>query len=479
MIRFNLRRKFFLAFVGLTVLFAATFGVLATYRLRQVLTEQVRLRAKVVIEDLAREASRFIATPEGLSETPTSSRLTRRLVAGTVLYAQIVREGTLRFTDGRADLAVPVGMMIRPLAVTERRSPDGIPYLDLIRAIPEHTLEQQTYVRVGFPLVDVYARIRDETQMIVLASLLLVGTGTLAAVVLQRAILGPIDRMMAATRNLRRGDYSARVETHTHDELRLLADEFNAMAAAIQSRDQELARVNEALRKANRIKDEFSAAMSHELKTPLHAIRAYAQLLLEGIDGPVTAAQRNDLESLLAAGDHLLHLIEGILRYSALEAGGTSPQVHDVRAIDVLEQARQNVEHLARSKGLPITAKADGATTVRADETMLRQILINLLHNAIKYTEQGRITVTTQVQDGQVMFAVADTGPGISPEDAGEVFEPFRRAGHPERREIDGIGLGLAVVKRYVELQGGRIWFEDRPGGGTTFLFTLPKGTGR
>jgi len=478
-IRFNLRRKFFLAFVGLTVLFAATFGVLATYRLRQVLTEQVRLRAKVVIEELAREASRFIATPEGLSETPTSSRLTRRLVAGTVLYAQIVREGTLRFTDGQADLAVPVGMMIRPLAVTERRSPDGIPYLDLIRAIPEHTLEQQTYVRVGFPLADVYARIRDETQMIVLASLLLVGTGTLAAVVLQRAILGPVDRMMAATRDLRRGDYSARVETDTHDELRLLADEFNAMAAAIQSRDQELARVNEALRKANRIKDEFSAAMSHELKTPLHAIRAYAQLLLEGIDGPVTAAQRNDLESLLAAGDHLLHLIEGILRYSALEAGGTSPQVHDVRAMDVLEQARQNVEHLARSKGLPITAKTDGATTVRADETMLRQILINLLHNAIKYTEQGRITVTTQVQDGQVMFAVADTGPGISPEDAGEVFEPFRRAGHPERREIDGIGLGLAVVKRYVELQGGRIWFEDRPGGGTTFLFTLPKGTGR
>jgi signal transduction histidine kinase len=477
-VRFSLQRKFFLAFVGLTVVFAATFGVLATYRLREVMTEQVSLRAKVVVEELAREASRFIATPEGLSETPTSSRLTRRLVAGTVLYAQIVREGTVRFTDGRADLAIPGPPLTRPLLVVERRSPEGAPYLDLFRAIPEHTLDRQTYVRVGFPLADVYARIRGETRMIVLASLLLVSTGTLAAYVLQRAILGPVDQLMAATRYLRRGDYSARVETRTNDELRLLAEEFNAMASAIESRDRELARVNEALRKANRIKDEFSAAMSHELKTPLHAIRAYAQLLLEGIDGPVTEAQRKDLESLLAAGDHLLHLIEGILRYSALEAGGTSPQIQDVRAADVVEQARQNVEHLARLKGLPITARANGAPTVRADETMLRQILINLLHNAIKYTDRGQITVVTEAQDGQVLFAVADTGPGIRPEDAHEVFEPFRRAGHPTRREIDGIGLGLAVVKRYVELQGGRIWFEGRPEGGTRFLFTLPKGTG-
>jgi signal transduction histidine kinase len=476
---FTLRRKFFLAFVGLTVAFAATFGVLATYRLREVLTEQVRLRAKVVIEELAREASRFIATPEGLSESPTSSRLTRRLVAGTVLYAQIVREGTLRFTDGRADLAVPVGIVTRPLLVIERRSPDGVPYLDLIRAIPEHPLDQQTYVRVGFPLADVYARIRDETQMIALACLLLASTGTLAALVLQRAILGPVDRLMTAARNLRRGDYSARVETRTRDELNLLAGEFNAMAAAIQSRDRELARVNEALRKANRIKDEFSAAMSHELKTPLHAIRAYAQLLLEGIDGPVTAAQRKDLESLLAAGDHLLHLIEGILRYSALEAGVATPQLQDVRVTDVVEQARQNVAHLARSKGLPIAAQANGAATVRADETMLRQILINLLHNAIKYTDRGEITVTTQTQNGQVLFTVADTGPGISQEDAATVFEPFRRAGDSARREIDGIGLGLAVVKRYVELHGGRIWFDDRPGGGTRFCFTLPQGSGR
>ena len=478
MVRFSLRRKFLLAFVGLTVVFAATFGVLAAYRLREIITEQVRLRAKVVVEELAREASRFIATPEGLSETPTSSRLTRRLVAGTVLYAQIIREGTVRFTDGQTDLAIPPGPLTRPLVVIERRSADGVPYLDLFRAIPEHTLERQTYVRVGFPLADVYARIRNETNMILLASLLLVGTGTLAALVLQRAILGPVDRMMAATRHLRRGDYSARVEARTNDEFRLLADEFNAMASAIESRDQELARVNEALRKANRIKDEFLAAMSHELKTPLHAIRAYAQLILEGIDGPITDAQRKDLESLLAAGDHLLHLIEGILRYSALEAGGASVEVHDVRAMDVVEQARQNVEHLARSKGLPIMAQADGTTTVRADETMLRQILINLLHNAIKYTDKGRITVTTAVQDGQVLFAVTDTGPGIRPEDAHEVFEPFRRAGHPARREIDGIGLGLAVVKRYVELQGGRIWFESPPTGGATFFFTLPQGSG-
>ncbi len=478
MVRFGLKGKFILAFVGLTVLFTTTFGVLATQRLRTVLTEQVRIHAKVVAEEFAREASRFIATPEGQSERPTTSRLTQRLVAGTVLYAQIVKEGSVRFTDGRADLAVPIGALGRPLVVVERRTADGVPYLDIFRAIPEHSLDRQTYVRIGFPLAAVYGRIRDETQMILLASLLLVAAGTLSALLLQRAILGPVDRMSAAIRDLRRGDYSARVQADTNDELQALSDEFNTMASAIQSRDQELARINDALQKANRIKDQFSAAMSHELKTPLHAIRAYAQLLLEEIDGPITEAQRKDLEALLAAGDHLLHLIEGILRYSALEAGGTPPQVREVRATEVVEQARQNVAHLARSKGLPIMTRADGGATVRADETMLRQILINLLHNAIKYTVEGKITVTTSAEDGQVLFAVADTGPGIPQEDQQEVFEPFRRAGDPARREIDGIGLGLAVVKRYVELQGGRIWFESAARRGTTFYFTLPKGGG-
>ncbi|OFX34193.1 MAG: hypothetical protein A2Z07_03430 [Armatimonadetes bacterium RBG_16_67_12] len=478
MVRFTLGRKFVLAFVGLAVVFAGTFGTLAVYRLRQALTEQVRIRAKVVAEELAREASRFLPTPEGQTETPRSSRLTRRLVAGTVLYAQIVKDGRVRFADGRTWLVASAEPLDRPLLVVERVTPSGTPYLDIFRAIPDYTLDRQTYVRIGYPLGDVYARIRYETARIALASLLLVAAGVVAAFLLRRAIVGPVARLITTIREVRGGDYSARVFSRTNDELRLLADEFNAMAEAIQTRDAELARVNEALRRANRIKDEFSAAMSHELKTPLHAIRAYAQLLLEGIDGPVTDAQRQDIEAILAAGDHLLHLIEGILRYSALEAGATVPQFAQVDVAAVIEQARLNVAHLARSKGLPITTRADGRPTVRADETMLRQILINLLHNAIKYTAAGQITLTTTAQNGRVVFAVTDTGSGIARGHEQEVFEPFRRAGHPGRREIDGIGLGLAVAKRYVEQQGGRIWFEPAAGGGTTFYFTLLTGDG-
>jgi signal transduction histidine kinase len=472
----GLRRKFLLAFVGLAALFAAVFGVLAASRLRAALSEQVRLRAKVVAEELAREASSFLRTPEGLVPGPTSSRLTRRLVAGTVLYAQIYRDGRLQFTDGRADLAVPVPPLDRPMAIYARRSPSGTPYLDLLRAVPEFPLERQVFVRVGFPLSDVARAIRRETRMIALAGALLLAAGTLAAVGLSRAILGPVERLAAGIRDVRRGNYAARVAATTGDELQVLAEEFNAMAAAIEARDRELARVNEALRRANRIKDEFSAAMSHELKTPLHAIRAYAQLMLEGIDGPLTEAQRRDLEAIHGAGDHLLHLIEAILRYSALEAGGITPQLADVRAAAVIEQACQNVAHLARTKGLVVETCVNGTATVRADETMLRQILINLLHNAIKYTARGSIRVAVAPDDGHVVFSVADTGPGIAPEDAPTVFEPFRRAGDAARREVDGIGLGLAVVRRYVELLGGRIWFESGPQGGTVFYFTLPAG---
>jgi len=470
--RLSLGGKFVLAFVGLSVLFAATFGTLAAYRLQRALLEQVRLRAKGVAEELARDASRFLPTPEGLSEAPTSSRLTRRLVAGTVLYAQIIRDGEVRFTDGRYALAVPTGPLVRPFAVEERRTRGGTAYLDIFRAVPDYPLERQTYVRIGFPLADVHSRIRAETERILLASLLMAGGGVAAAFALRRAILGPLARMNTVIRLIRRGDYSARVEAGGGDELQLLADELNTMASAIETRDRELARVNVALRKANQIKDEFTAAMSHELKTPLHAVRAYAQLLLEEIDGPITLAQRKDLEALLAAGDHLLHLIEGILRYSALEAGGIQPQAGRVDAAAVIEQACRNVAHLVRQKGL--TVEVAGTATVAADETMLRQILINLLHNAVKYTEQGKITVTAANRNGLAVFEVTDTGTGIPKGHEHEVFEPFQRAGHPARREIDGIGLGLAVVKRYVELHGGRVWFERAAGGGTRFTFTLP-----
>ncbi|MDR7417844.1 MAG: HAMP domain-containing sensor histidine kinase [Armatimonadota bacterium] len=476
MVRFSLRRKFLLAFVGLAVLFAAIFGGLAAYRLEQALLEQVRILAKVIAEELARDAARFLPTPEGQTASPTSSRITSRLIAGSVLYAQIYKDGDLRFTDGRSWLVEPAPPLDRPFLIVERVTPSGTPYLDIFRAVPDYTLDRQTYVRIGYPLNDVYARIRRETLRIALASLGLVAAGVLAAVLLQRAIVGPVERMIRTIREVRRGNYAARVPARTNDELRVLAEEFNAMAQAIQARDVELARVNDALQKANRIKDEFSAAMSHELKTPLHAIRAYAQLLLEGIDGPLREEQREDVESILAAGDHLLHLIEGILRYSALEAGAVVPQISPVRAAAVVDQARMTVAHLARAKRLPITTQVDGDLTVRADETMLRQILINLLHNAIKYTAEGQITLTTAARNGHVLFAVSDTGSGIAPGHEHEVFEPFRRAGHPGRREIDGIGLGLAVAKRYVEQQGGRIWFETAAGGGTTFYVTLPAG---
>ena len=477
MLRLGLKTKFILAFVGLTMLFAGTFGILATSRLRYTLIEQVRLRGKVVAEEFAREANRFIVTPEGQTDRPASSRLTRRLVAGTVLYAQIVKDGTVRFVDSRVSSSPPPVVLTRPLEVYERRAEEGTPYLDILRAMPEFPLARQAYVRIGFPLADVYARLRHETTQIMLASVVLALAGTVAAFVLHRAILGPVDRMLAAIRHLRGGDYSARVRPGARDELRRLADEFNAMAQAIEAHERELAAINEALRQANRVKDEFTAAMSHELKTPLHAIRASAQMILEGIEGPLTDAQRKDLELLLAAADHLMHLIDGILRYSALEAGGIQPQRAEVDVAAVVEQARQNVEHLARSKGLAIMVDVDGVATVRADETMLRQILINLLHNAVKYTERGRITVTASPadrRDGQVLFAVADTGQGIAAADAAEIFEPFRRAGDAARRDIDGIGLGLAVVKRYVELHGGRVWFESVPGQGTTFYFMLP-----
>jgi signal transduction histidine kinase len=156
--------------------------------------------------------------------------------------------------------------------------------------------------------------------------------------------------------------------------------------------------------------------------------------------------------------------------------------IADVTVAEVIDQARKNVAHLARSKGLPIDGTIDPDLMVRADETMLRQVLINLLHNAIKYTKRGAITVAAapDVADGagRVVLTVSDTGAGIPAGFEHEVFEPFRRAGQAGRPEIDGIGLGLAVAKRYVEQQGGAIWFDSKPEGGTTFFVALPSAAG-
>jgi signal transduction histidine kinase len=285
-----------------------------------------------------------------------------------------------------------------------------------------------------------------------------------------------VEGLIDSVKRFRR-DRRARAPVRGSDELALLAEEFNKMADTIAERDERLERMNRKLLEANRVKSEFLAMMGHELKTPLHAVRGFSQLLLEEIDGPLTPKQREDIEAVLASGDHLLELIDNILRFSKLEAGEERLHLEEVEPAGLVAEVVQSFERFARERGLQLESEVD-PFKIQADRTKLRQVLMNLVSNAIKYTERGEIKVTAEARDGEALFAVEDTGPGIPPEYRERIFEPFTQVDSSDSREAMGIGLGLTIVKKYVELHGGRVWLKSEPGKGSRFYFTIPQEVG-
>ena len=237
----------------------------------------------------------------------------------------------------------------------------------------------------------------------------------------------------------------------------------------------ELERRSAEVEAANRHKSEFLAHMSHELRTPLNAVIGFSRVLLRRVFGSLTEKQAEYLEDIHGSGQHLLSLIDDILDLARIEAGRLElePAPFDLRA--AIEQSMLLVRERAARGGVTLAADVDPAIgTWTADARKVRQILINLLSNAVKFTPAGgRVTVRATVGGDEVAIAVEDDGIGIAPEDQRVVFEPFRQAGGPERRR-EGTGLGLALVRRMVELHGGRLILESTVGRGSTFTFTLP-----
>jgi signal transduction histidine kinase/DNA-binding response OmpR family regulator len=228
---------------------------------------------------------------------------------------------------------------------------------------------------------------------------------------------------------------------------------------------------------ANRAKDEFLASMSHELRTPLHAILGYADLLRVGSMGQV--ARKDALDTIAGSGRHLLALINDLLDLSRMRAGHFELNPAPVRLRTLLEELVAMVRVDARNKGLEffLEMAEDLPEVVLADDKRLRQILLNLLGNAIKFTDTGRVVLGVRwarIADGRVQlrFWVEDTGIGIAPEDQKRIFAPFEQADQGQRRE-SGVGLGLAISQEFARLMGGLIEVESRFGGGSRFHFTV------
>ena len=238
---------------------------------------------------------------------------------------------------------------------------------------------------------------------------------------------------------------------------------------------REIADKSAQLEAASRHKSEFLANMSHELRTPLNAIIGFSEVLVDRMFGELTEKQDEYLKDIYASGQHLLSLINDILDLSKIEAGRMELELADFDLPSAIDNALILVRERATRRGITLERTVDDRLgIVRGDERKVKQVLLNLLSNALKFTpEGGRIDVSAHLHDGAAEIAVTDTGVGIDPEDQEAIFEEFRQVGTADKK-VEGTGLGLALSRKFIELHGGRIWVQSKVGKGSTFTFTLP-----
>jgi len=269
--------------------------------------------------------------------------------------------------------------------------------------------------------------------------------------------------------------WSARVLRDTERErVQLLVLERQARATAeFALAEAETARAD--AERANTIKTDFLAVMSHELRTPLTAIMGYEELLSDGITGPVTELQRQQLGRINASARHLLGLIDEILTFARVDIGRERVRWEAVPINQTLSDSAALVEPMASAKRLTFSIEIlPEDAIIQTDSTKLRQMLVNLLSNAIKFTDKGEVRLVAEISGGTLEMRIADTGVGIVAENIEHVFEPFWQAEQATTRKSGGTGLGLSVTRKLARLLGGDVTVTSAPGSGTLFLLTLP-----
>jgi PAS domain S-box-containing protein len=254
-----------------------------------------------------------------------------------------------------------------------------------------------------------------------------------------------------------------------------LEDRIAAATSDLAQQNERLLWQSEELAKANKLKTDFLASVSHELRTPLNAVIGYSALLLDGIAGELSEAQRDYITRSRAAAHHLLSLINDILDLSRIEAGKMPVHIERVVLEDLINEVAEQVEPMMTSKRLAFRKViAAHCPVIQTDKTKLKQILLNLLSNAVKFTNRGSIRLQVDRETDAVVIRVADTGVGIRPDEIDAIWEDFRQLDQSRTRSYGGTGLGLSIARRLTEQLGGRVRVESTLGVGTTFVVRLP-----
>jgi signal transduction histidine kinase len=300
--------------------------------------------------------------------------------------------------------------------------------------------------------------IRERLWELVLAGVIGAAIALVIARWVARGMTQPLRDMAQAAHRMETGDYSQRVSTDSRDEVGHLAVAFNRMSSELESLE--------------RLRRDLVANVSHELKTPISALRAHLENLLDGVERP----DPETLQVMLAQSERLGRLVDQLLDLSRLESGDVPLERGSVELAPLVSEVLSEIEVARPERGVRLAdAVPKDIPPVFADRERVHQVLFNLLDNAVRFTpEGGRVTVSASRHNGSVDVAVADTGPGIAPEDLPRVFERFYRVDESRSRDDGGTGIGLAIARSVVEAHGGRIWAESEPGCGSTFTFELP-----